>query len=274
MGRIRTVKPEVARHEALYEAEKETGLPLRFAWVALFTACDREGRFKWRPRSLKAEVLPFDEIDFGDVLDAWLVRGFVVKYRCGVEWYGAIPTFLKHQQINNRETASAIPGPDEADEVIATVSITSTREARVDDASTSRDALVTDAPSGEGKGREWKGTEGKEGARPGDTSPTVLEFPTVGKGPRHYDVTEAQVSTWMSLFPSVDVMQELRSALAWVIANEGRRKTAGGMPRFLVNWLTRSNDSHRTGSAQAERFTRRNQTTLSAAARILQGPDR
>ena len=48
MARIRTIKPEFFRHEALYEAEHETGLPLRVAYAGLWTAADREGRFQWK----------------------------------------------------------------------------------------------------------------------------------------------------------------------------------------------------------------------------------
>jgi hypothetical protein len=64
MARIRTIKPEFFRHADLYEAEKETGLPLRLAFAGLWTAADREGRFKWRPRELKLDCLPHDEVDF------------------------------------------------------------------------------------------------------------------------------------------------------------------------------------------------------------------
>lgn len=98
---------------------------------------------------------------------------------------------------------------------------------------------------------ELKGTEQKRTkASPephGDSgqttaSPTFLEFPTVGSGGLVWALSEAQVADWMRLFPGLDVRQEARKALAWVIANPGRRKTAGGMPRFLVIWLTKSND--------------------------------
>jgi hypothetical protein len=33
--RIRTVKPEFFRHEELYELEKQTGLPLRLAFIGV-----------------------------------------------------------------------------------------------------------------------------------------------------------------------------------------------------------------------------------------------
>lgn len=157
MGRIRTVKPELAVHEGLYDLECELGAPVRFAWVMLFTACDREGRFAWRPRRLKAQILPFDDVDFSRVLDAWATRGFIVKYRVGDAWYGAIPTWHKHQVVNNRESPSELPPLEEADEIEARPDGISdacrTRAARVDDAS----ATPLVHAQAEGKGREGKG---------------------------------------------------------------------------------------------------------------------
>ena len=41
MNRIRTVKPELFRHLALFEAEEKYQMPLRIAFVGLFTCCDR-----------------------------------------------------------------------------------------------------------------------------------------------------------------------------------------------------------------------------------------
>ncbi len=58
MARIRTIKPEFFLHDELFELEKETGLPVRLAFIGLWTQCDREGRFKWRPLRLKAAILP------------------------------------------------------------------------------------------------------------------------------------------------------------------------------------------------------------------------
>ncbi len=113
MGRIRTVKPELFSHEDLYDAEVETGLPLRLSFIGLFTVADREGRFKWRPRTLKLDVLPHDQIDFSKVLDALSARGIVISYEVDGERYGFIPSFLKHQVINQREAQSTIPAPQE-----------------------------------------------------------------------------------------------------------------------------------------------------------------
>lgn len=167
MARIRTVKPELFSHEELYEAEKETGLPIRVAFIGLFTCADREGRFKWRPRTLKLATLPHDELDFSRVLDALTTRGFVVRYASETgEEFGYLPTFCKHQVINNRESASDLPDPDQCLEFKGVA----TREPRVTDACS--DACPTPA---QGKGKEGKGKEGK--GKEQDACPTREELP-------------------------------------------------------------------------------------------------
>lgn len=170
MGRIRTVKPELFTHEELFAAEKETGLPIRLAYIGLFTVCDREGRFKWEPNRLKLAVLPYDTCDFERVLDALLTRGFVVKYAHAARLYGVIPTFGTHQVINNRESASILPEPNENN----ILDVILTRDPRVIDASPTPLSLA----QGEGKGREGKGKEGeKEGegvaSAPGADAPSA-----------------------------------------------------------------------------------------------------
>jgi hypothetical protein len=77
---------------------------------------------------------------------------------------------------------------------------------------------------------------------PSDSSPAVLEFHTVGLGGSLWTLTEAQVNAWVTAFPNVDVEGECRRAFAWLEAQPSRRKTPGGMPRFLVSWLNRAAD--------------------------------
>jgi len=156
MGRIRTVKPELFTHEDLFMLEAETGLPIRLAFTGLFTICDREGRFKWRPNQIKLAVLPYDQLDFSRVLHALESRGFIRMYSVDNEIFGLIPTWSRHQVINNRESASEIPPPEES----SYISMPSTRASRVIDAMPT--PLVH--TQGEGKGREGKG-RGREGEK-------------------------------------------------------------------------------------------------------------
>ncbi len=109
MSRIRTVKPELFKHEELFEAEQKEQLPLRLAFIALLTCCDREGRFRWQPRRLGLDMLPYDEINLSCVLDALAYHGFIKKYEHEGKYYGCIPSWKMHQQINNKESASTLP---------------------------------------------------------------------------------------------------------------------------------------------------------------------
>lgn len=161
MARIRTVKPAFFRHYELYLAERESGLPLRVAFAGLWTCADRKGRFDWQPQALKLDCLPYDEIDFSRVLDALTTRGFIRRYRVDGREYGAIPSFERHQVINNREQPSELPAPPEGPDE----SITSTRASRVDHATAH--SLSPAQGEQEGKGREQEGN-GKDasGTRP------------------------------------------------------------------------------------------------------------
>jgi hypothetical protein len=157
VARIRTIKPEFYRHEWLYESEVAEKLPLRVAYSGLWTTCDRDGRFKWQPRVLKLDCLPYDNVDFSRVLDALWTRGFVEKYEVDGVVYGFFPSWDEHQVINNREAESNLPNPIESSIL--------TCEARVRHASGSRQGNF----QVEGKGKEGKG----KGKRVGDATPEL-----------------------------------------------------------------------------------------------------
>jgi len=234
MARIRTVKPELAAHEGMFDLEQETGLPVRFAWVMLFTVADREGRFPWRPRTIKAQTLPHDDVDFSRVLHAWLTRGFVVKYRVDDEWFGCIPTFTKHQVINNRESASDLPSVDDADEVITSKDAASdawgTRDGRVEVPSATREVHA------QAEGRK----EGKESTRDKhaltfdqlwDSWPTDLG----GKGNR-----KRAFDQWKRLNPSPEFCAEIQSCLDQQVLAKRELRSAGEFaPNFqhVERWI-------------------------------------
>lgn len=85
------------------------------------------------------------------------------------------------------------------------------------------------------------------GAVDEDESPVVLTFPTV-KGKRSTDtqwhLRRSLVNELATDFPGHDVLAIARAALAWVKANQSRRKTANGMQKFLTNWLLRAKPSN------------------------------
>ena len=156
--RIRTIKPEFFLHDGIFDAEREEGLPLRIAFIGLWCAADREGRFRWEPRRLGAAILPYDLLDFSRVLDALTTRGFIEKHACPTGEFGVIPSFTRHQIVNNRETPSILPSPT----LESIVEPLPTRAPRVPDACPTPES----GREGKGTGREQEGNGSFLSAQP------------------------------------------------------------------------------------------------------------
>mgnify|MGYP000653285231 CR=1 FL=1 len=112
MARKRFVSPSFFAHGDLYDAEASSGLPLRVAFAGLWTQADRRGVFAWKPRELKLQVLPYDAVDFGAVLEALERAKFVRSYVVAGKRYGHIPSLAAHQNFHPQEKPDAtIPDP-------------------------------------------------------------------------------------------------------------------------------------------------------------------
>jgi hypothetical protein len=95
-------------------------------------------------------------------------------------------------------------------------------------------------------------TSGESGAM-GNPSPppppeAVLTFPTQGRA-KTWGLTPEYVAELQALYPGLDVSAECHKAFGWVRADPQRRKTAKGMPKFLVNWLNRATERQPAGRA-------------------------
>lgn len=69
---------------------------------------------------------------------------------------------------------------------------------------------------------------------------TVFTLP-LNDGTEHR-VTQADFNKYESLYPAVDVMQELRKMAGWLDGNPKNRKTKNGIRRFINSWLARAQD--------------------------------
>lgn len=107
MGRIRTIKPKFFKNEDL------AALPYqcRLLFIGLWTEADKEGRLEDRPKRLKAELFPYDDLDINEELGRLAHAGFLTRYESNGIRYIAIPTWEKHQHPNQREEPSALPPP-------------------------------------------------------------------------------------------------------------------------------------------------------------------
>ncbi len=224
MARIRTIKPEFFTSEDIVSMS-----PLaRLFYVSLWCEADREGRFEWKPKTFKLRYLPGDICDMDTLSSELIDAGLIVLYQVEGKTFAEIPTFTKHQVINNRESGSQIP-------------------ARVAHASHTRHSRVLV----EGK----EGREGKEvRTEPqSDSVPTsqadsqtpkpepVLMIPLVDK--TEFGITQPMVDEWSESFPAVDVVGSLRRMRTWSIANQSNKKTARGVSAFIVRWLGKEQDS-------------------------------
>ena len=57
-----------------------------------------------------------------------------------------------------------------------------------------------------------------------------------------YPIAQSNVNEWAELYPAVDIMQELRNMKGWLITNQRKRKTKGGILRFANSWLANKQD--------------------------------
>lgn len=156
MGRIRSVKPELFKHGDLFDLEKATGLPIRLAWIGLFTVADREGRFKWRHRELQTDILPYDPPGVMEkILSALQDDGFLIQYEVDGDVFGCIPKWHQHQLVRPDEAKSKIPAPPKAAALDVNPSgfdTGSSESVRVPLSETE------DPPRGVGAGKEGKGS--------------------------------------------------------------------------------------------------------------------
>lgn len=99
----------------------------------------------------------------------------------------------------------------------------------------------------------------------------VMNFPVVGKT-KAWPLLKSKVAEYQVSFPGMDVSAQLAKARQWAIDNPAKRKTAGGMPKFLFGWLERA--QNRAGGASTghlkcwdQPFGRPEQPTLEVCPR-------
>jgi hypothetical protein len=112
MARIRTIKPEFFRHEELQDLASEHGAEIMLVFAGLWGHCDKAGRFEWRPRTLKLDILPFLDFDIESMLSVLSGVGLVRRYEAGGKDYGVIDSFTEHQRIGGKEAQEPPKHPE------------------------------------------------------------------------------------------------------------------------------------------------------------------
>lgn len=164
MARIRTIKPEFFRHEALQDLEvANPGRFVMLIFAGLWGHCDSKGRFEWRPRQLKLDILPFLTFDMSESLEVLVAAGLLKRYVVDGKEYGEIPTFEKHQRLSGKEAQDGEKHP-----------------ARTEESEVKHQGSVGEAPGKDknprkGKGREKEVEGEKEGKGNGLLPPPAAQ---------------------------------------------------------------------------------------------------
>ena len=104
--RARSIKPGFFKNEDLSELDPLT----RILFAGLWCMADREGRLEDRPKRIKAEILPYDDVDVDAMLQK-LPEDFIQRYEHSGARYIQIVNFLRHQCPHKNEKPSEIPAP-------------------------------------------------------------------------------------------------------------------------------------------------------------------
>lgn len=107
MARARNIKPGFFLNDDLARCA-----PLaRLLFAGLWCIADREGRLEDRPPRIKAETLPYDNIDTDVLLTELQTHNFITRYSADGRNYIQVNNFWKHQTPHIREPASTVPAP-------------------------------------------------------------------------------------------------------------------------------------------------------------------
>jgi hypothetical protein len=105
MARSRNIKPGFFVNEELAEID----FPGRILFIGLWCLADREGRLEDRPKKIKAETFPYDDVDVDKLLNQLFKHNFIIRYEVDSKKYISIPTFKNHQSPHPHEKNSVIP---------------------------------------------------------------------------------------------------------------------------------------------------------------------
>tara|TARA_R110000744_G_scaffold240701_3_gene358104 strand:+ start:1880 stop:2689 length:810 start_codon:yes stop_codon:yes gene_type:complete len=107
MARARNIKPALFTNDSLADNS-----PLgRLLFIGLWTIADFKGDIEWRPKRVKAQVLPYDDCDIEKLAINLDHSGFIRFYSDGIKNYLRVVNFSLHQNPhkNERDKGSEIP---------------------------------------------------------------------------------------------------------------------------------------------------------------------
>lgn len=249
MARARNIKPAFFTNEQVSE-----NCPLgRLLFIGLWTMADYKGDIEWKEKTLKIQILPWDECSLKQLAINLDKSGLIRFYSDGVKTYINIPNFEKHQNPhkNERDKGSEIPAYCESMRQVIDLkelAINPDKSRLVPESSHSDRAdsllLIPDSHILNPETLISADASCSEPIVSEPEDPPVIEILTNKKN-ELARITHSQYDRWVETYPAVDVWQTLLRIKSWAEANPAKRKTNKGMARFIDSWLAREQDKPR-----------------------------
>lgn len=136
MPRARNIKPAFFTNPEL----SECSISARLLFIGLWTLCDREGRMLFRPKFIKMNIFPADDVNVSNLLDELAFHHLVLIYNIDKQNVLFVPGFKKHQNPHPNESPSNLP--PHPDYVIDSVKLITLHEHSHHVTSTRADSLI------------------------------------------------------------------------------------------------------------------------------------
>ena len=223
---------------------------VRLLFIGLWCMADRAGRLKDSPMTIKLTVLPGDDCDVDEMLDALADHEFIVRYQVGESRYIQVQNFTKHQTPHIKERESTIPAPDSYE--------TSTVQAPCQHPLTPDSGLLT--------------SDSMENILSGDTPDPPAEN---GSGPSKTALIRARFDHWRATFPEETQRMSLTKDRARAISARLAEGIAPGTIDQAVNnargdpWWNGAKDGE--WKADIKTICGKGSTVENLAARSRQG---
>lgn len=105
MARIRSVHPGLFTDDAVMQAS----LAARWLLIGIWSECDDQGAFQWRPATLKARIMPNDNVDVAGLLDELTSLNFVTSFEHEGVQFGLVRNFRKFQKPQKPKAIHFLP---------------------------------------------------------------------------------------------------------------------------------------------------------------------
>lgn len=196
----------------------------------LIVTCDDFGRYDGRAKIIKGSCFPLKDItekDIDKALGRLAAVGLVRVYESQGRPYLQLVTWAAHQRIRNQKSKY----PEFADGCELLTFDSKGQQIKANDNKCIRNPIQSEFKS-----------ESETNTNICSEQTVAAEPPVIGimmNTGEEYPITQSYVLELAELYPAVDIMQELRAMKGWCDANPRKRKTAGGMKRFINAWISK-----------------------------------